>query len=278
MKKSKLMNRISQNLGAIIITLVAVIWILPVLWMISTSFKPESMVMQAIPHWIPEVFTLDNYKGVLQRADLFRWIFNSVVVAVGTTVTVLLINSMAGYAFARIKFPGRDILFLTVIATMMVPAQVTMIPLFFVLNEMSLLNTHLSLALPRLGVAIGVFMLRQFFLSLPLDLEEAALIDGCSRYRIFFQIVLPLAKPSLSALGILTFVWTWNDFMWPLIAISSNDMYTLPIGLSTLVGYYGREYGIQMAGAFIATLPVLVVFMLFQKQFIEGIAFSGLKG
>src|SRR5690625_2248797 len=144
----------------------AVAWILPVLWMISTSFKPESMVMQAVPRWIPEVFTLENYRGVLQRADLFRWFFNSVIVAVFTTATVLLINAMAGYSFARLKFPGRDIIFLTVVATMMVPAQVTMIPLFFVLNEMSLLNTHLALALPRLGVAIGVFMLRQFFLAL----------------------------------------------------------------------------------------------------------------
>jgi multiple sugar transport system permease protein len=277
-KKSKFKERIGKQIGVGLIIIVAVLWILPVLWMVSTSFKPESMVMQAVPRWIPEVFTLDNYRGVLQRADLFRWIFNSVTVAVFTTGAVLLIDSMAGYAFARLKFPGRDILFLTVVATMMVPAQVTMIPLFFVLNEMSLLNTHLALALPRLGVAIGVFMLRQFFLALPMDLEEAALIDGCSRYRIFFQIILPLAKPSLSALGILTFVWTWNDFMWPLIAISSNEMYTLPIGLSTLVGYYGREYGIQMAGAFIATLPVLLVFMLFQKQFIKGIAFSGLKG
>lgn len=234
--------------------------------------------MQAVPRWIPEVFTFENYAGVLERASLFRWLINSTVVACAATAGVLLIDAMAAYAFARIDFPGRDLIFILVIATMMVPAQVTMIPLFFMLNELSLLNTYLALVLPRLGLAIGVFMLRQFFLGVPMDLEEAALIDGCSRYRIFFQIVLPLAKPSLSALGILTFVWAWNDFMWPLIAISTNEMYTLPIGLSTLVGYYGREYGIQMAGAVIASLPVLIVFMIFQKQFIRGVAFSGLKG
>lgn len=271
----KSMGRIS---AVALIWLTAVMWILPILWMISTSFKPETMVMQDVPHWIPEVFTLDNYKGVLERASLFRWFFNSVVVASLATVGVVLMDAMAGYAFARLRFPGRDLIFALVIATMMVPAQVTMIPLFFMLNEMSLLNTHLALVLPRLGVAIGVFMLRQFFLSIPVELEEAALIDGCSRYRIFFQIVLPLAKPSLSALGILTFVWAWNDFMWPLIVVSSKKMYTLPIGLSTLVGYYGREYGIQMAGAFIASVPVLIVFFVFQKQFIKGVALSGLKG
>jgi multiple sugar transport system permease protein len=236
------------------------------------------MVMQSVPHWIPEVFTLKNYRDVLERADLLRWFLNSVIVAVFATGIVLLINAMAAYAFARLRFPGRDLLFAMVLATMMVPAQVTMIPLFFMLNELSLLNTHLALMLPRFGVAIGVFMLRQFFFSIPIELEEASLVDGCSRYRIFFQIVLPLAKPSLSALGILTFVWAWNDFMWPLIAISSNQMYTLPIGLSTLVGYYGREYGIQMAGAFIASFPVLLVFFIFQRQFIQGVALSGLKG
>lgn len=265
-------------LAGITMLLIGLVWMLPVLWMISTSFKPETMIMESVPRWIPRVFTLKNYSDVLQKADLFRWFFNSVVVAVLATFIVLLINAMAAYAFAKLQFPGRDLLFAITIATMMVPAQVTMIPLFFMLNEASLLNTHFALVLPRLGAAIGVFMLRQFFLSVPKELEEASLVDGCSRYRIFFQIVLPLAKPSLSALGILTFVWAWNDFMWPLIAISSTSMYTLPIGLSTLVGYYGREYGIQMAGAFIATFPVLVVFFIFQKQFIQGVAQTGLKG
>lgn len=268
----------SRVLSGVLMILIGVVWTLPILWMISTSFKPETMVMQSVPHWIPEVFTLKNYRDVLERADLLRWFLNSVIVAVFATGIVLLINAMAAYAFARLRFPGRDLLFAMVLATMMVPAQVTMIPLFFMLNELSLLNTHLALMLPRFGVAIGVFMLRQFFFSIPIELEEASLVDGCSRYRIFFQIVLPLAKPSLSALGILTFVWAWNDFMWPLIAISSNQMYTLPIGLSTLVGYYGREYGIQMAGAFIASFPVLLVFFIFQRQFIQGVALSGLKG
>ena len=209
---------------------------------------------------------------------MFKWLLNSVIVAAAAAFGVLAIDSMAGYAFARISFPGRDVLFMIVVATLMVPAQVTMIPLFFMLNEATLLNTHLALVLPRLGVAIGVFMLRQFFLSLPHGLEEAAAIDGASRYRVFVQIALPLAKPALSALAIVTFVWAWNDFMWPLIAISTQDMYTLPIGLSTLAGYYGREYGIQMAGAVIASLPVFVVFLMFQRQFIQGIALTGLKG
>ncbi|HHT72406.1 MAG TPA: carbohydrate ABC transporter permease [Firmicutes bacterium] len=264
--------------GTLVMYIVGILWVLPVLWMVSTSLKPESMIMEAVPRWIPAVFTLSNYQGVLERAALFKWLLNSVIVAAAATFGVLAIDSMAGYAFARISFPGRDVLFMIVVATLMVPAQVTMIPLFFMLNEATLLNTHLALVLPRLGVAIGVFMLRQFFLSLPHDLEEAAAIDGASRYRVFVQIALPLAKPALSALAIVTFVWAWNDFMWPLIAISTQDMYTLPIGLSTLAGYYGREYGIQMAGAVIASLPVFVVFLMFQRQFIQGIALTGLKG
>lgn len=278
MSAAKRKMPLSRLIGILVMYLVGILWVLPILWMLSTSLKPETMVVQSVPRWIPEVFTLDNYYGVLERASLFKWLLNSVIVAAAATVGVLIINSMAGYAFARINFPGRGIIFMMVIATMMVPAQVTMIPLFFMLNNASLLNTHLALVLPRLGVAIGVFMLRQFFLSLPQDLEEAAAIDGASRYRVFVQIALPLAKPALSALAIVTFIWAWNDFMWPLISISTQDMYTLPIGLSTLAGYYGREYGIQMAGAVIASCPVLLVFLIFQKQFIQGVALSGLKG
>jgi multiple sugar transport system permease protein len=185
---------------------------------------------------------------------------------------------MAAYAFARLKFPGRDLIFSVVLATLMVPGQVTIIPLYLFFNDIYLLDTYSAVILPRVAAAIGVFMLRQFFLGIPKDLEDAARIDGCSRYSIFVRIILPLARPAMAALAIFTFVWSWNDFMWPLIALPSKEMYTLPVGISTLVGYYARDWGMQMAGAFIASAPVLVLFLFFQREFIQGIAMTGLKG
>lgn len=262
----------------VLIWMVGILWLLPIIWMISTSVKPENMIVTRVPQWIPPVLTLDNYRTALEKASIFRWLMNSTLIAAITTILVLLIDAMAAYAFARLNFLGRDFMFAVVLATLMVPGQVTIIPLYLFFNDLELLDTYPAVILPRLAAAIGVFMLRQFFLSIPGELEEAARIDGCSRYGIFWRIILPLARPSLTALAIFTLVWSWNDFMWPLIALSSKEMYTLPVGISTLVGYYARDWGMQMAGAFLASAPVLVLFLFFQREFIKGIAMTGLKG
>lgn len=262
----------------VLIWMVGILWLLPIIWMISTSVKPENMIVTRVPQWIPPVLTLDNYRTALEKASIFRWLMNSTLIAAITTILVLLIDAMAAYAFARLNFFGRDFMFAVVLATLMVPGQVTIIPLYLFFNDLELLDTYPAVILPRLAAAIGVFMLRQFFLSIPGELEEAARIDGCSRYGIFWRIILPLARPSLTALAIFTLVWSWNDFMWPLIALSSKEMYTLPVGISTLVGYYARDWGMQMAGAFLASAPVLVLFLFFQREFIKGIAMTGLKG
>ena len=265
-------------LSKILIWVVGVLWLLPIVWMISTSLKPETMIVTKIPQWIPRVVTIENYRTAMEKASIFRWLMNSTLIAVITTVLVLLIDAMAAYAFARLNFFGRDVLFAAMLATLMVPGQVTIIPLYLFFNDLELLDTYPAVILPRIAAAIGVFMLRQFFLSIPGELEEAARIDGCSRYGIFWRIILPLARPSLAALAIFTLVWSWNDFMWPLIALPSKEMYTLPVGISTLVGYYGRDWGMQMASAFLASAPVLILFLLFQREFIKGIAMTGLKG
>lgn len=262
----------------VLIWMVGILWLLPIIWMISTSVKPENMIVTRVPQWIPPVLTLDNYRTALEKASIFRWLMNSTLIAAITTILVLLIDAMAAYAFARLNFLGRDFMFAIILATLMVPGQVTIIPLYLFFNDLELLDTYPAVILPRLAAAIGVFMLRQFFLSIPGELEEAARIDGCSRYGIFWRIILPLARPSLTALAIFTLVWSWNDFMWPLIALSSKEMYTLPVGISTLVGYYARDWGMQMAGAFLASAPVLVLFLFFQREFIKGIAMTGLKG
>ncbi|TCL58814.1 carbohydrate ABC transporter membrane protein 2 (CUT1 family) [Hydrogenispora ethanolica] len=258
--------------------LAALLWILPVLWMISTSLKPETMVMTLVPQWIPPVVTLENYVRALQKAPIMLWFYNSSVMAVCGTLLVLLVDAMAAYSFARIRFAGSKLLFIITLCTMMVPSQVTLIPLYLLFNRFNLLNTFWVVILPRASAAIGVFMLRQFFLGVPVELEDAVRIDGCSRYGIFWRIILPLARPALAALGIFTFVWSWNDYLWPLITLSSKEMYTLPIGIATLVGYFARDYGMLMAGAIIASIPTLIVFLFFQREFIQGITTSGLKG
>jgi multiple sugar transport system permease protein len=260
------------------IWVLAIVWILPIVWMISTSLKSETMVMSVTPHWIPSVFTMENYLRAIQKAPILLWFYNSSVIAIISTLLVLLVDAMAAYAFARIRFKGSRALFIIVLCTMMVPSQVTLVPLYLLFNQMNLLNTFIVVILPRTAAALGVFMLRQFFIGIPVELEDAARIDGCTRYGIFWRIILPLARPALASLGIFTFVWSWNDYLWPLITLSSKDMYTLPIGLATLVGYFARDYGMLMAGAIIASIPTIIVFLFFQRQFIQGITTTGLKG
>ncbi len=182
-------QRYWQGFAKILIWIVGILWLLPIIWMISTSLKPETMIVTRTPQWIPRVVTLENYRTAIQKAAIFRWLMNSTLVAVITTILVLLIDAMAAYAFARLEFFGRDVIFAVVLATLMVPGQVTIIPLYLFFNDLDLIDTYPAVILPRMAAAIGVFMLRQFFLSIPVDLEEAARIDGCSRYGIFWRII-----------------------------------------------------------------------------------------
>lgn len=265
----------------LLMTLAAILFLMPVAWMLVMSILPEHEIFQPIPHWIPQEPTLQNFQELFKRAEeapVLRWFFNSVLVAGTGTVCYLLLTSMAAYAFSRLQFPGRNVLFFIVIATLIIPGQVTIIPVFLLLQKLHWFNTYYALVVPGLAGAFGVFLLRQFFLTTPKELEEAALIDGCGRAGIYWRVILPLGKPALATLAIFSFLGGWNDFMLPLIATNEIEMRTLPVGLTIFLGRYSMQYGLVMATAVIATLPVLVMFLLFQRHIIRGVVLTGLKG
>ena len=250
----------------------------PFVWMLLSSFKPEAEIRANPPTWLPNDATLANYGNLFDRLDFPTFFTNSAVVAVLTTVGNLLFCSAAGYALAKLPFAGKRLLFGIVLGTLMVPSIVTIVPLFVLSSNLGLVNTLAGLILPYLAQAFGVFLMRQFILSIPNDLLEAARIDGASELRIYWQIVLPLCRPALATLGILTFLASWNNFLWPLVAATTEDTYTLPVALALYaIGQNRTEYDLLLAGAVVIVLPVLVVFVLLQRHFVRGIATTGLK-
>ncbi|HEV8635773.1 MAG TPA: carbohydrate ABC transporter permease [Chloroflexota bacterium] len=259
----------------------AALWIVPFLWMISTSLKAEGQILRYPPEWLPEEVTLESYQRVLSF-QVVRWFWNSLVVATTSTLLTLLLNSAAGYAFARISFWGREVLFVAVLTTLMMPFEALVIPLFVMFSMIGLANTYAALILPGLSSAFGVFLFRQFFLSLPRDLEDAGRIDGCSRWGVFWRIALPLAQPALVALAILHFMANWNSLFWPLIVTSTDDVKTVPVGMIQFRPGFGVDqgwaFGLAMAAATIQAIPPLVVFLILQRHFMKGIATVGLKG
>jgi multiple sugar transport system permease protein len=251
----------------------------PFIWMILGSFKSVAELLRVPPTWLPANPTLDNYNRLFVRLDFPRYFFNSAIVAVAVTFGNLLFCSMVGYALAKLNFPGRNSLFVLVLLTLMVPGAVTLIPQFVIISMLGLPNTHLGLILPFLAGPFGVFLMRQFMQGIPDELLEAARIDGASEYYIFWRIVLPLAAAALATLAILTFVGSWNSFIWPLVVATDDRMYTLPVALATFsTGHYSADYGLLMAGSVVMVIPVLIVFLLLQRFFIEGIAMTGIKG
>lgn len=250
----------------------------PFIWMLLSSFKPEGEIRANPPTWWPETFTVANYGTLFDRLDFPLFFTNSAIVAVVTTVGNLLFCSAAGYALAKLPFAGKRVLFGIVLGTLMVPSIVTMVPLFVLSSNLGLVNSLAGLILPFLAQAFGVFLMRQFIQSIPDDLLEAARIDGASELRIFAQIVLPLCRPALATLGILTFLASWNNFLWPLVAATEEETYTLPVALALYaIGQNRTEYDILLAGAVVVVLPVLIVFVLLQRHFVRGIATTGLK-
>lgn len=254
------------------------VMVVPFLWMLLSSFKPEREIRQSPPTWWPADPTLDNYSTLLSRLDFPTYFTNSVIVALLTTAGNLLFCAAAGYALAKIRFAGRQLLFLLVLGTIMVPSIVTLVPLFVLVSNLNLVNTYGGLVLPFLAQAFGVFLMRQFMLSIPDDLLEAARIDGASELRIFWQIVLPLCRPALATLGILTFLASWNNFLWPLVVATTEDRYTLPVALALYsIGQNRARYDLLLAGSVVIVVPVLIVFILLQRHFVRGIATTGLK-
>lgn len=252
--------------------------IAPFVWMVLGSFKDEGELRRVPPTWLPEIATLDNYTRLFAQLDFGHYFVNSTVVAAFVTAGNLLFCSMVGYALSQLRFPGQRAIFVAVMVTLMIPGVVTFVPLFMLVVNMGLADSLPGLVLPFLASPFGVFLMRQFFTSLPGDLMEAGRIDGCGELGIFFRIYLPLAGPAMATLGILTFLGSWNNFLWPLVVASSESTYTLPVALALYsTGQNQTEYGLLLAGATLVVLPVLVVFLIFQRRFIEGIATTGIK-
>jgi multiple sugar transport system permease protein len=250
----------------------------PLLWMVSASFMRPGESSSVPPPLFPAHPTLDNYTALFTRLQLARNFLNSVVIAVVGTVVSVIVNSMAGYAFAKLRFRGRDRLFQLLLVALVVPTQVGMLPLFLQLKAMGLINTPLGVMIPYLSSVFGIFMVRQYALSIPDDLLDAARIDGASEYRIFFGIVLPVIQPILVTLASFSFLSAWNDFLWPLIVLSDSSRFTLPVALASLAGEHIQDAELMMAGAVLTVLPVIVIFLMLQRFYTEGVMRGSLKG
>lgn len=263
-----------------VLILFALVFLIPMLWMLSTSFKPKREWFTADIRWIPNNFTIENYTNILNSPSLpvGRWFLNSIMVGVIATGLTLLVSSLAAYAYARMEFPGRKVLFALLLATLFLPGVMFLVPNFLTVFRLGLLNNYAGVIVPGLAGVFGVFFLRQFFETIPKELEEAAQIDGASAVQTFFRIALPLAKPAMATLGIITFLGSWNDFLWPLLILKDRRLQTLPPGLASLKGAYTSEYGLMMAGAVIAAVPVLVLYVVLQKYIVQSVATSGLAG
>ncbi|MCK9524918.1 MAG: carbohydrate ABC transporter permease [Limnochordia bacterium] len=278
MKQQLRLERPGRALLFLVILAASIIMLLPFLWMVSTSLKEPGAVFGLQLQLIPKPIVWDNYKRIFEVLPFGRFYWNSIVTSAAVTLLQLVTCSFAGYAFARLKFPGRDTLFLGYLATLMIPGQVTIIPNFIMLRMLGWIDTYQALILPNAFSAFGTFLLRQFFSTLPADLEDAAKIDGCSHFGIYRHVILPLSKPALSSLTVFTWLGQWNSFIWPLIVINSVKMNTLTVGLRTLQGQYNTQWTLLMAGSVLALLPVLILFVLAQRTFISGMALSGMGG
>ncbi|HZR01021.1 MAG TPA: carbohydrate ABC transporter permease [Chloroflexota bacterium] len=260
----------------------AVLWLTPAVWVLVTSLKQTKDIVRVPPEWIPNPATLVHYSEVFvsaRTASVGRAFLNSTVVAVATVIGVILISALAAYPLARMQFPGRNAVFAMLVGSLMVPNIIGLIPLYILFQGIGWLSTYQALILPELATAFGVFLLRQFFLSLPSELEDAARIDGANSFQVFWRILMPLSQPALAALAIFSFRFSWNDFTWPLIAMNKQEMFTLPVALSLLRGAYTSEsYGPIMAGAVVSALPLLIVFLIANRHIVEGVQLSGLKG
>ncbi len=252
--------------------------IIPFLWMLSTSLKNDMQAYQFPPIWIPRPAAWENYPNAWNALPFNRFFLNSAFVSLVLTGGQLLTCSLGAFAFARLRFPGREQLFVLYLATLMIPFQVVMIPLFVLVSRLRWIDSFWGLTVPLAFSPYGTFLLRQFFKSIPRELEDASKIDGCSYWRIYWNVMLPLSKPALATLGIFVFMWSWNNFLWPLLIINSLEMKTLPLGLAYFLGQYTVYWNLLMVGATIALAPVLIVFFFAQRYFIEGITLTGLKG
>ncbi len=270
----------SRSLTYLLLGVITAFTLVPFFWMVTTSLKHQTKIFLFPPQWLPSPVVWQNYVDVFERQPFHLYFFNSAYIGIVVTVGTCVFASLAGYAFAKLRFPFKNVIFLTLLSSMMIPTEVTAIPLFQWMSALRLVDTHFPLIVPPMLGAygmFGVFLLRQFFITVPSDLDEAAKIDGCTPWTTFWRIMFPLCVPALSTLCIFVFLHSWNEFFEPLIYLSSSDLYTLPLALSLFTDQSGTEWHLLMAASVIATLPLLVVFFFAQKRFIEGVAMTGIK-
>jgi len=256
----------------------SLVMLLPFFWMLSTSFKQSSELFTYPPTWIPENIEFANYTDALTSMPFDRFYFNSFFVATTVTIIQILTSSLAAFAFARLKFKGRDTIFVLYIAALMIPFPVLLVPNFIIVNRLDWLDTYWALIIPPAFSAFSTFLLRQHFKTLPMDLDEAARIDGATSFRIWWSVILPMSKTAIAAISILIFLGSWNDFLWPLVVTNSDEMQTVPVGLNSFQGQYGVRWNLLMAAAVVAMVPVITVYAFAQKWFIKGITMSGMGG
>lgn len=256
----------------------AAFMVFPFVWMLSTAFSSDRALLVPPPQLIPSPIELGNFGRISEAFPLWRFLLNSMVVAVVSTLLAVLTSAMAAYAFARLWFRGRDALFLVYLATLMIPLQVTIVPLFVEMRFLGQIDSYGGLILPSIASAFGTFLIRQAFLALPRDLEEAAFIDGAGHWTVFRRICVPLSLPALATFGVFAFMASWNSFLWPLVIVNSQELMTLPVGLSQLQGRYSTAWNLLMAGSTVAVVPILLVFVVAQRYVVRGVAMTGLKG
>lgn len=275
--KNKIKHEKYDIVANTIVILFAICSLFPLYWLVTSSFKNSVDVVKMPPDWFPKTFTLSNYVDVFNNQPAFKWAYNSIFVALVATVVLLLVSSMAAYAFSKLQFKGKNIIFIVFISSLMIPKEVMIVPLFRIIQDFNMVNTLSGMIWPNVATAFGVFLLKGFFDSIPDSLREAAKMDGASEFRIFFTIMLPLVKPGLGALFILNFVNVWNDYLWQLVVGQSEGSKTLMVGIATLMQDLNPNFAYKMAGATVGAIPMLIIFVLFQKYFTRGITIGSDK-
>lgn len=268
----------SKVIVVLLLSLGAIVMLLPFAWMVLTAFKTFPETTKLPIDWFPKKFMLDNFKKVLTTMNFGTYYINSVIVTAAITVLQLIVCSLAAYGFARLQAPGKNVIFIIVLSMLMVPAQMTMLPSYVLLNKLGMINTYMVLIIPQIFSSYAVFFLKQFFETLPKEMEEAARIDGCSYFRCYWNIAMPLCGTAVAAFLIFTVLWAWNDMLWPLIMTSSEKLRVLPVGIAAMAGQKNTKTNEMMAASVLAILPMVLLFVIFQKQFTSGIATTGLKG
>ena len=274
MKKPPLVVRL---IVYVVLVIVAIAINLPFFWMVITAFKNESDVFSMPPKFYPTVYDFRNFVRAFKIVPIARYLFNTLVVSVSVTLLQLVLNTLAAYGLARIEFKGRNLVFLAIVGTLMVPPEVTLVPLYILIRKMGMVNTFRALIIPFMSSAFGIFLLRQFFMTIPKELEDAARIDGCGRLRILWHVMIPLSKPALWTMALYTFLAHWNSYMWPLVVINNDQKQVIQVGISRFASMWETEWTLQMASSTVAIVPIIVFFFFVQKQFIEGISISGMK-